>query len=460
MAQQFFYDGQIRRFITQFIRLVSGFQVEYGQSGDGTRALQQIPVIYGDPSRQAAQILKQNSENLMNSVPAMAVYVTGLDYDRDRMQEPTFISKIDIRQRQYDPVTGDYLSTPGDAYTVERLMPVPYKLTLKLDIWTSNTEQKLQILEQIVQQFNPALEIQNSDNYVDWGSLTYVELKSTVWDSRSVPAMTDESISIATMQFEMPIWISAPAKVKKLGVVTNIINNVYDPSTGSLSDALLTDADLMTRRSLAFRDYALLYVGNELKLVKNTRAGDAVNEDVLTFDGWGQLASAYGKVRNGITQIRLRHPNGISEIVGTIASHPTDDTVMLYDPDIDTLPQNSMSPVDAIIDPYAISVDQLNLLTPDIGTRYLITNPIGSYNNYESAIAWDENNPTFVANAGDIVEYTGDGWMVKFDSINATDYQFVLNLNTMVQYKYDYIANEWSKAVEGVYTPENWSLVI
>ena len=144
MSQQFFYDNQIRRFLTQFIRLVSGFQVEFGQEADGSRPLQQVPVLYGDPSRQAAQILKNNSENMLNSVPAMAVYISSLDYDRERVQDPTFVGTMNIRQRAYDPVTGNYLSTPGDAYTVERLMPVPYKLGLKLDIWTSNTEQKLQ----------------------------------------------------------------------------------------------------------------------------------------------------------------------------------------------------------------------------------------------------------------------------------------------------------------------------
>ena len=43
--QQFFYDKQIRRYITQFIRLVSNFQVEFGKDRNGTTALQRVPVI-------------------------------------------------------------------------------------------------------------------------------------------------------------------------------------------------------------------------------------------------------------------------------------------------------------------------------------------------------------------------------------------------------------------------------
>ena len=85
---QFSYDGQIRRFIVQFIRMMSNFQVEFGKNSDGTRTLQTVPVYYGDPSRQASLILKNNSENALSAVPAMAAYISGLTYDRERLQNP------------------------------------------------------------------------------------------------------------------------------------------------------------------------------------------------------------------------------------------------------------------------------------------------------------------------------------------------------------------------------------
>ena len=456
MAQSFFYDNQVRRFLTQFIRLVSGFQVEFGQGANGQKALQQVPVVYGDPSRQAAIILKQNSENVLNSVPAMAVYISSLDYDRDRLQDPSFVSSINVRQRAYDPVTGNYLNTPGDSYTIDRLMPVPYKLGVKLDIWTSNTEQKLQLWEQLSQLFNPSLEIQSTDNFVDWGSLTAVELKSTVWDSRSIPAGADESISIATLQFEMPIWISSPAKVKRLGVITKIINTIYD-ATGDISlDAL---SNPISRRITTFKDYKLLYMGNQIRIISNSQLPYYFSGEYEKLDRWTDVIVGFGNFQSGVTEIRLRHPDGISEVVGTIAPHPTDETVLLYSPNIDTLPANTLTAVDAIIDPTTVDINNSNLLTPAIGTRYLILNPIGSYNNHESAIAWDSSNPTFVANRNDIIEYTSNGWVVSFDSASSASYQFVTNLNTSVQYKWDYQAMEWSKSVEGLYDQEDWSIV-
>jgi hypothetical protein len=189
--QQFFYDEQIRRFLLQFTRIFSGFQVEYGrQEGSDAAALLRVPVRYGDASRNAQTIIQENSANFLPATPMMTFYISGLDYDRPRMQEPYHVSKRTIRQRTYDPDTETYETTQGNAFTVERLMPVPYKLTITLDIWTSNTNQKFQILEQILTLFNPALEVQSTDNFLDWTSLSVVELESTHWTSRTIPIST------------------------------------------------------------------------------------------------------------------------------------------------------------------------------------------------------------------------------------------------------------------------------
>ena len=228
----FFYSGQIRRFLQQFIRMLSNFQVETGRDSDGNVNLLQVPIYYGDSSRQAANILRNNSENSMPSVPAMSVYISGLRYDQKRMQEPFHVSKLNIREQHVDE-SGQYTGEQGDTITVERLMPVPYQLTLKCDIWTSNTEQKLQLLEQIAVLFNPSLEIQSTDNYVDWTSLSYITLTDTQFTNRSIPTGTDESIDIASLTFELPIWLSAPAKVKRMGVIQKIIASIWD-SNGTI----------------------------------------------------------------------------------------------------------------------------------------------------------------------------------------------------------------------------------
>ena len=58
----FFYDGQVRRYLTQFMRVMSNFSYK-----DGKGQLTQVPVRYGDMNRQVAQILAKNSENVVQS---------------------------------------------------------------------------------------------------------------------------------------------------------------------------------------------------------------------------------------------------------------------------------------------------------------------------------------------------------------------------------------------------------
>lgn len=456
MAQQFFYDGQVRRFIEQFIRMVSNFQVEFGKDRNGVTVLQRVPVMYGDQSRQAAQIIRGNSENTLPTVPAMSVYVNALDYDRDRVQEPTFVSKLNLRERAYDPDTGDYSTTQGDAFTVERLMPVPYKLTLKLDIWTSNTQQKLQLFEQIATLFNPGLEIQNTDNYIDWTSLSVVFLDSTNWDSRSIPVGTEEAISVMTMTFSMPIWITTPAKIKKLGVTQKILNGLYDNNGNIVDD--VWNGDWMTSKVITLRNYGVLYTGNTLKLLKpNDNKIPEVH--INAKHAWQPLLEDYGVVTNGTTQMRLKHTDSSYEVVGRVSLHPTDETVLLFDADPDTLPQNTLTHINAIIDPYSVNVDQLHLLSPDVGTRYMILNPIGSYNNNEGAVAWGGvDGAHFVANTNDIIEYDGTNWRVAFDSERENSVQYVTNLNTNTQYEWS--EGQWTKSVEGIYGEGEWRVVL
>ena len=121
-----------------------------------------------------------------------------------------------MKERTYNDATGQYEDTLGAGYTIEKVMPSPFRLNVNADIYTTNTDMKLQILEQILYLFNPDFEIQKTDNYIDWTSLSVIELIDTDWSSRTVPMGTTDQIDVQSMNFELPIWISAPARVKKM----------------------------------------------------------------------------------------------------------------------------------------------------------------------------------------------------------------------------------------------------
>lgn len=460
----FFYDEQIRRFLLQFARIFNNFDVEYGRNEEGTNhTLVRVPIKYGDWSRQAQTIVQNNSAGFMPSVPQMTFYISGLDYDRKRMQEPYFVSKTSVRQRTYDTDTDTYETTQGNAFTIERLMPVPYKLTIKLDIWTSNTNQKFQLFEQIATLFNPALEIQSTDNYIDWTSLSIVELESTSFSSKTIPMGTENPIDIMTMTFTLPIWISAPAKVKKLGVVERIIASVYD-ANGDAS-AAITDNDLLlgTRQVFTPYDYQVLLINNKLQCLRPPQVVDYPNSSLTPPDSppsnllWGGVLGQFGAIRPGVSLIKLEQEDG-TEVVGTIAIDPTDDRFLLYTIDEDTIPQNTLDPIDSVIDPLVSGPGQ-GLAIAATGQRYLLTEATGSYEG-TSPTAWQgTSGQPLVASANDIIEYDGSRWIVVFDNESSpNNTQYVTNITTGIQYRWTGIS--WVKSYQGLYPGGTWRVVL
>jgi len=460
--QTFFYDEQIRRFLLQFARIFSNFQIEYGRANDtGSATLIRVPVRYGDASRQAQTILQNNSASSMPSTPLITFYITGMDYDRPRIQEPYHVSKIQVRQRAYDPESDTYETTQGNAFTVERLMPVPYRMTINADIWTSNTNQKFQIFEQIATLFNPALEIQSTDNFLDWTSLSVVELEKVNWSNRTIPVGTEDPIDIMTMQFSIPIWISSPAKVKKLGVVERIINSIYN-AQGDFNDAVIdNDILLGTRQKVSPFGYQVLLIGNQLQALKQSAVINPTNNNTqpqtapTSNEMWHAIVNMYGTLRPGISQIRLDSPWDDSEVIGFVSYDPTNDNVLLFDVDVDTIPQNTLNPINAVIDPL-ISGPGAGLPAAAVGQRYLVLENMGTMTN--SPTAWG----AIEAQANDIIEYAGGIWQVVFESTTASNVQFVTNLTTGLQYRWTggETDGEWVKSYEGLYPGGEWSIVL
>jgi len=374
------------------------------------------------------------------------------------MQEPYHVNKMHVRQREWDPSTQEYETTQGNAFTVERLMPVPYNMSVNLDIWTSNTNQKLQVFEQIATLFNPAMEIQSTDNFIDWTSLTTVELTRTNWTNRSIPMGTDETIDIMSMTFLIPIWLSPPAKVKKLGVVNKIVASVYD-ANGDARDAIF-DEDLLlgTRQKFTPYGYQILLLDNQVQILDNNEPD--INRNTLDVDGresgqafWKPVIEQFGELRSGISQLRIDNPFDNTEIIGTVAFHPTDDRFLLFTPDDDTLPANTLQPVDSVIDPTR-SGPGVGLPTAATGQRYLLTDDIGDGDNDEAAAAWGD----VIAKANDIVQYDGSEWQVSFDSANSSDVEFATNITTNIQYRWT--GDKWLKSYQGLYAGGEWNIVL
>lgn len=450
---KFFYDNQIRRFLVQFARIFSDWQVTKGKDPAGNDIFVRVPIMYGDSSRQAASIIANNSASSMPSAPLITYYISGLEYDQRRTQDPTFIDKVPVRQRAWNNETQSFEQTQGQAFTVERLMPVPYTLRITVDFWTTNYQQKLELIEQLGVLFNPALEIQSTDNFIDWTSLSVVYQDGITFSSRSIPQGTGNPIDIMSWKFYMPIWLSTSAKVKKMGIIYKVITSIFQGA--ALTDMQDDDLLLGTRQKVSPYGYKVLLMGNSLQLLPANEPMTPPNSSIdapsnpNTSLYWHSLLDVYGTIRPGISQIWLQNPYMETDIVGTIAFNPTDDRLLIYNIDPATLPQNTLDPVDSIINPQQKGPD--SGLPPAMnGQRYLIVEAIGG------SPAWGD----LVAKANDIIQYDGASgqWYVSYDSSYLNDLQYVTNLRTGIQYRY--AEGIWMKSYEGFYGDGDYSIVI
>ena len=455
---QYFYDNQIRRFLIQFAKIFSNWQVTKGKDPSGNPIYIRVPIMYGDSSRQASTIIANNSASNTPSAPLITYYISGLEYNQKWTQDPTFIDKINVRQRAYNADTGSYEETQGQAFTIERLMPVPYTLRITVDFWTTNYNQKLELIEQLGTLFNPALEIQSTDNFVDWTSLSSVFQDGLTFSSRTIPQGTGNPIDVMSWKFYMPIWISTSSKLKKLGVIEKIIASIHRGS--ALQDIQNDDLLLGTRQKITPYGYKVLLISNTLQLLPADEAFDPSNINLNlpnppnTSLYWSALLDVYGAIRPGISQIWLQNPYMETEIVGTIVLDPLDDRLLIYDIDPDTLPQNTLTPVTSVINPQ-VSGPNAGLPGPVPGRRYLLVESIG--HDGDTTIAWGD----LVANANDIIQYdaTEGKWVVSFDSQAATTIEYVTNLTTNIQYRYT-PDGVWMKSYEGWYGQGDYSIVI
>jgi hypothetical protein len=438
----FYYDEQIRKYLLQFIRVFGSFTVQKGFDTQANPIYSQVPARYGDMSRQVGHILKDNSENTLNTIPFISCYVNNLEMNPDLRRYPQFEETLKVIEKKFDEDLHAYVEEPGQSYDVTRYTPVPYVLTMTVDIWTSNTDQKLQLLEQILVLFNPGINLHTNENPLDWSSLTYCEMTSTNWSSRSLPSGADNAIDVATLTFQMPIFINPPARVSRMNIIQTILTQVHtldnaDFDTWSIGDLVVDSEYVIT----TLGDYWIRYENGFATLLDS---GGVVNASL----NWKtDVFSVYGELRPGISQIRLRQGNDVTnpsnDVIGTLDYDLSDVSRLAVTIDPDTLPVNTQGTVDNVINPQNNYPGGGTLAAASSGQRYLVLDEV------PNGVAWG----TITASANDIIEYNGSAWVVVFDASASSGTHYVTNLHNDLQF--EWTGAFWQNSYEGTYR-EGW----
>jgi len=448
----YFYDAQVKRYLMQVVRAFSGFQYRSGQRGERDGALHIVPCLPAKRNRQAAAILRNASENTLLSVPQITVDLVNFEPDRERMQNPNHVDSVHATERAIDPVTGEYSNTRGTSVTIDRLMPRPYVMTVQVDIWTSTMDQKHQLMEQIDTVIFPGFDIQNSDNPLDWSALTTVQFESQQWTSLSIPIGTggENEIDIATITLKIPMWLTPPAMLHRQTLVEQINTNINEAEKDD-DGVIIATNNLFTHVTTPGNHWIRVEKGYITLCGDNAQIKDHIGREY----SWEQLFADYSAIiRPSETKIILRSTlseDTSNDIVGTI--QPTEDAnIVLWQPDISTLPRNTIPGVDAIIDPMFSVPGDDNLPAPANGQRYLITNDLAG-----GSLAWG----SVTARVGSVIQYSAGIWTVAFDaSVHHDTVEYVVNRMTGRQLKWDIESQGWVMSLDGHYSPGYWRLGI
>jgi hypothetical protein len=310
-----------------------------------------------------------------------------------------------------------------------------------------------------------------------------------------VPAGAESDIDILTLEFEMPIWISPPAKVKKLGVVQSVIANVFMES-GDIHDldSLIYNQRIGNWSVTSNRYRVLLFksdTGNltdnqyDLTIVNPTSAVQALGLDEKEYSSgkpleWIKVLEVQGGYVPGSD---VWFKKSTSEIQGTFVINPIDPTVLTVTLDADTYPANTdivgstetRGTIDAIIDPYKYNPIEVygNTSAIPVGIRFLMLDDInnsvnrGEFNRllegndsskdpYDGPDGWKdskESDPIVVANS--IIEWDGTTWSTLWEPKTGAIGTTVQNIRTGIKYRWD--GTQWLKAFEGEYGPGEWN---
>ena len=160
------YHEILRKTIIAFGTLFNGLTIKHSDSSDDVTSVIKVPLAYGPSQKFLARL--QQSANLNKPVqmtlPRMSFEFDGLSYDPTRKvtSTQTIITSSSTDKTQEKKV----------------FMPVPYNMSFELNVMCKLNEDALQIIEQILPNFQPAYTMS-------------VNLVSEIGEKRDVPIILD-----------------------------------------------------------------------------------------------------------------------------------------------------------------------------------------------------------------------------------------------------------------------------
>lgn len=451
----YWYYAQIRTIILHTLRLFQNFCVSEGIDDDGNPILRRVPCVYMSTDKSVVYMLNNASDTVLETVPKMVLAISEVKLNNDKISgAPYFEHQTSVTEKKFNKETGQYEYKPGNSYNITRLNPLPLGIVFKLFILTSMQDQKFQLFEQLRALFSPTLELQTSENPLDWTRMTAITLTGLNWSTKGTSNLDSTQLDSMDMTFEIDTNLDMPSLVQKQSIIEQITESIGDGRT--LEDIM----------SWSLEDVSRTYyspTGNKIKVFVDEENGKQKikllpSEKCTT---WRDLFNIYGikydgkKANVNINCLTNANIDKRNDIIGAVCICPKDPTILVWKIDESTLPSTNLDPVNEIIDPHNCTP------STEIGTRYLLDTEISNCELWGTFI-YEDGTPLTEkdkVNEGSIIQLTEQGWMVSLDPVLQRGVYYIRdNSSPLHLYTYNNEYNMWVDVVNKEYPIGFWRI--
>ncbi len=218
MFGQHFYHKQIRNTVIAFGTIFNNINIKRLDSSGNPLQNIKVPLSYSPKEKFIARLEQQSSltgseSSVAITLPRMSFEITGYSYDATR--------KLNKNQR-----VGVVTSNADTTKLNTQHSPVPYDVTIQLGVFTSNSDDGLQIIEQILPYFQPDYTVTMIENStMDTKRDIPFVLESTSYSDSYAGDLTTSRRIEYTLSFTAKIYLYGP--ISTSAIIKKVSADLY-----------------------------------------------------------------------------------------------------------------------------------------------------------------------------------------------------------------------------------------
>ena len=219
MFGEHFYHKQIRNTVIAFGTIFNNINIKrLDSSGNPLQSLK-VPLSYSPKEKFIARLDQQASltgtdSSVAITLPRMAFDINGYSYDPTR--------KLNKNQKRGVVTTNADTTKLNTQYS-----PVPYDVSIELNVFTANSDDGLQIIEQILPYFQPDYTVTMIENSVmdSKRDIPFI-LESVNYEDSYAGSLTDTRRITYSLSFTAKIYLYGP--ISTSAIIKTVSADLYD----------------------------------------------------------------------------------------------------------------------------------------------------------------------------------------------------------------------------------------